>query len=121
MEIRCDTVAGAEDYLPQDGVILAKTSISAYEGDSAFDVLRETARVYHIPVEYEGTAAGDEFAYIEGIAYLYEYDHGELSGWIFLVNGETPNVGCGAYRVADGDEIVWYYSKELGRDVKWDF
>lgn len=118
MEIRCDTVAGAEDYLPQDGVVLAKTSISAYEGDSAFDVLCETARVYDIPVEYEGAAAGDEFAYIEGIAYLYEYDHGELSGWIFLVNGETPNVGCGAYRVADGDEIVWYYSKERGRDVK---
>ncbi len=118
MEIRCDTVAGAEDYLPQNGVILAKTSVSAYEGDSAFDVLCETARVYDISVEYEGTAAGDEFAYIEGIAYLYEYDYGELSGWIFLVNGETPNVGCGAYRVADGDEIVWYYSKELGRDVK---
>lgn len=120
MEIRCDTVAGAEDYLPQDGVILAKTSVSAYEGDSAFDVLCETARVYDIPVEYEGTAAGDEFAYIEGIAYLYQYDHGELSGWIFLVNGEALNVGCGAYRVTDGDEIVWYYSKELGRDVKWD-
>lgn len=121
MEIRCDTVAGAEDYLPQDGVILARTSVSAYEGDSAFDVLCETARVYDIPLEYEGTAAGNEFAYIEGIAYLYEYDHGELSGWIFLVNGETLNVGCGAYLVADGDEIVWHYSKELGRDVKWDF
>ncbi|MDE6419226.1 MAG: DUF4430 domain-containing protein [Lachnospiraceae bacterium] len=120
MEIRCDTVAGAEDYLPQDGVILAKTSVSAYEGDSAFDVLRETARVYDIPVEYEGTAAGDAFAYIEGISYLYEYDYGELSGWIFLINGEAPDVGCGSYRVADGDEIVWYYSKELGRDVKWD-
>ena len=117
MEIRCDTVAGAEEYLPADGVILAKTTVSAGGEDSAFDVLRETARAYEIPIEYEGTAAGDEFAYIEGIAYLYEYDYGELSGWIFLVNGETPNVGCGAYRLADGDEIIWYYTKELGRDV----
>ncbi|MCM1104550.1 MAG: DUF4430 domain-containing protein [Clostridium sp.] len=120
MEIRCDTVAGAEEYLPQDGVILSRTSVPAGEGESAFDVLCETARAYDIPVEYEGTAAGGEFAYIEGIAYLYEYDFGELSGWIFLVNGETPNVGCGAYQVADGDEILWYYTRELGRDVKLD-
>ena len=117
MEIRCDTVAGAEEYLPSDGVILEKITISASEGESAFDVLKETARAYDIPLEYEGTAAGDEFAYIEGIAYLYEYDYGELSGWIFLVNGETPNMGCGAYQVADKDEIIWYYTKELGRDV----
>ncbi|MCM1538762.1 MAG: DUF4430 domain-containing protein [bacterium] len=120
MEIRCDTVAGAEEYLPQDGVILSQTSVPAGEGESAFDVLCETARAYDIPVEYEGTAAGKEFAYIEGIAYLYEYDFGELSGWIFLVNGETPNVGCGAYQVADGDEILWYYTRELGRDVQPD-
>lgn len=120
MEIRCDTVAGAEDYLPQDGVILSKTSVSAREGESAFDVLCETARAYDIHLEYEGTAAGSEFAYIEGIAYLYEYDHGELSGWIYLVNGEAPGVGCGAYQVADGDEILWYYTRELGRDAKPD-
>lgn len=120
VEIRCDTVAGAEEFLPQDGVILAKTPVSAGEGESAFDVLRETAKLYDIPLEYAGTAAGDEFAYVEGIAYLYEYDHGELSGWIFFINGETQDVGCGAYQVADGDEILWYYTKELGRDVKFD-
>lgn len=116
MEIRCDTVAGRRDYLPADGVILAETEISVGEGASAFDVLKEAAAIHEIPIEYEGTAAGDEFAYIEGIAYLYEYDFGELSGWVFLVNGESPDIGCGAYRVADGDRIIWYYTTELGRD-----
>lgn len=117
LEIYCDRVAKGQEYLPPDGVILAKTPVFIGEGASVFDVLKEAARAYDIPVEYEGTAAGNEFAYVEGIAYLYEYDYGELSGWTFSVNGETSNVGCGAYRVADGDEIVWYYTTELGRDT----
>lgn len=117
VEIRCDTVAGRQDYLPADGVIMAETEVLVSEDASAFDALREAARIYEIPIEYEGTAAGDEFAYIEGIAYLYEYDFGELSGWIFLVNGEAPDVGCGSYRVVEGDKISWYYTTELGRDI----
>lgn len=117
VEINCDTVAGSRDYLPADGVIMAETEISVSEGASAFDALKEAARIYEIPIEYEGTAAGDEFAYIEGISYLYEYDFGELSGWVFVVNGEAPDTGCGSYRVAEGDKIGWYYTTELGRDI----
>ncbi len=118
MEIRCDTVAGREEYLPADGVILAKTEMSVSEGASAFDLLNEAARAYDIPIEYEGTAAGDEFAYIEGIGYLYQYDFGELSGWVFLVNGNIPDTGCGSYVVGNGDDIVWYYTVELGKDIE---
>lgn len=118
LEIRCDTVAGREEYLPADGVILAKTELSVSEGTSAFDLLNEAARAYDIQIEYEGTAAGDEFAYVEGIGYLYQYDFGELSGWVFLVNGDMPDTGCGSYLVGNGDEIVWYYTTELGKDIE---
>lgn len=117
VEINCVTIAGSRDYLPADGVILEETEISVSEGASAFDVLKEAARIYGIPIEYEGTAASDEFAYIEGISYLYEYDFGELSGWVFLVNGEAPDTGCGSCRVVEGDKIGWYYTTELGRDI----
>ena len=56
-------------------------------------------------------------AYIEGIANLYEFDCGELSGWMYRVNGEFPNVGCSLYKLKDGDTVEWVYTCDLGRDV----
>ncbi|MGM9626294.1 MAG: DUF4430 domain-containing protein [Eubacteriales bacterium] len=49
--------------------------------------------------------------------YLYEFDFGDLSGWIYKVNGETPSVGCGDYVLSDGDEIAWLYTCDLGNDL----
>ena len=56
-------------------------------------------------------------AYIEGINNLYEFDAGELSGWMYCVNGEFPNYGSSGYKVKPGDKIEWHYSCDLGRDV----
>lgn len=116
-QIRCDTVAGREDYLPQDGVILAMTPIDIPEGSSAFEVLQEACRLYDIQLEYEGGAVSKGFAYVEGIGYLYEYDFGDLSGWMYQVDGEFPSVGSGEYIVEEDDRIVWVYTLELGKDV----
>ena len=116
-QIRCDTVAGREDYLPQDGVILAMTPIDIPEGSSAFEVLQEACRLYDIQLEYEGGAVSKGFAYVEGIGYLYEYDFGDLSGWMYQIDGEFPSVGSGEYIVEEDDRIVWVYTLELGKDV----
>ena len=60
----------------------------------------------------EYTAApGYNGAYIEGIGNLYEFDVGELSGWMYSVNGSAPNVSCGKYVLKDGDTVSWYYVK----------
>lgn len=56
-------------------------------------------------------------AYIEGIANLYEFDCGSLSGWTYCVNGVFPNYGCSNFKLSDGDEIEFHYSCDLGRDV----
>ena len=55
--------------------------------------------------------------YVQGINHLYEFSCGELSGWMYMVNGEFPNYGCSKYELKDGDEIVWCYTCDLGRDV----
>ena len=67
-------------------------------------------------MEYAGANASQ--AYVKGINYLYELAYGDLSGWIYLVNGERASVGCGTYVVQDGDEIIWAYTTELGEDLK---
>ena len=45
-------------------------------------------------------------------------DYGEMSGWMYRVNGEFPDVGCGAYQLRDGDVIEWLYTREIGRDLE---
>lgn len=117
MTIRCDTVAGAQDTapIPEDGILLDETVFAIAEGDTVFDVLTEAAQTYGIQMEYNGTA---DMAYICGIGYLYEFDYGALSGWVYHVNGEEPSVGCGEYVLRDGDAIAWLYTCDLGNDVR---
>lgn len=116
LSIRCDTLVGMVDspYIPEDGTILDTCVFSIAEGDTVYDILIEAARQYQIHVENNGTS---EMAYIAGIQYLYESDYGDLSGWVFHVNGVSPSVGCGAYVLSDGDIIEWHYTCDLGQDV----
>lgn len=117
LTIRCDTIVGKSDseYIPADGIILDKTEFSIAEGDSVYDILTEAAQKYHIQMENAGRWS---MAYISGINYLYEFDFGDLSGWIYHVNGSSPSVGCGEYILSDGDEIEWLYTCDLGNDLK---
>lgn len=56
-------------------------------------------------------------AYIKGINNIYEFDAGELSGWMYSVNGVFPNYGCSIYNLNDGDVIQWMYTCDLGKDL----
>ncbi len=116
LTIRCDTVVHKSDasYIPRDGVILPVTSFSIDADDTVFDILSEAVRANRIPMESTGSGAG---VYIEGIQNLYEFDFGDLSGWMYYVNGSSPSVGCGNYQLSDGDEIQWLYTCDLGNDL----
>ncbi len=111
LEIRCDTVAGREDYIPGNGVILAETEYAFAQDETVYDILVEACRENNIQTEFSG-------GYISGMNYIYEFDFGELSGWMYFVNGEEASVGCDLYKLADGDEIKWIYSLEMGNDLK---
>ncbi|HNX13909.1 MAG TPA: DUF4430 domain-containing protein [Oscillospiraceae bacterium] len=117
LTIRCDTIVGKSDskYIPSDGVILKTTSFDIADGETVYDVLVEAARKYNIQVENNGTK---NLAYVAGINYLYEYQFGDLSGWVFHVNGTAPSVGCGEYKLSDGDAIEWLYTLEMGDDLQ---
>ena len=130
IEIRCDTVMDTSvleneaviPYLPEDGVILAATEVEYTPGETVFDVLLRVTRDNDIQFEFREDALYSG-AYVEGINYLYELDAGALSGWMYKVDEQFPNYGCGRYEVEDGDVIVWLYTCDLGLDVgdnsKW--
>ena len=111
---RCDP--SKVDLVPQDGWILAPTTVTFYEGESVFHVLQRVCKQQRIHMEFENTPIYNS-AYIEGIHNLYEFDVGELSGWMYHVNGWFPNYGCSRYALKDGDTICWVYTCDLGNDV----
>lgn len=104
---RCEPETAA--VIPKDGWILRPVTVTFTEGESVFDVLQRVCRESKIHMEFN-SAAGYNSAYIEGIGNLYEFDAGELSGWLYSVNGWYPNYGCSRYQLKDGDTICWVYS-----------
>ena len=126
LEIRCDTLSrdmdrlenpAIKDYIPEDGTILAKTTYKGTTDNTVFDALNTLCRNNDIQLEFSYTPLYASY-YIEGINYLYEFDGGPQSGWMYKVNEWFPNYGCSSYYLHDGDNIVWCYTCEgLGADV----
>ena len=120
ISIRCDTVIGQPGtaHLPANGQILPEMSVPICEGETVFDILSQVAAEHRLRIQNTGvTASSAALAYVTAINDLKEYDFGDLSGWVYFVNGTSPSVGCGEYRVQDGDCIVFAYTCNLGDDV----
>ncbi|HEY9059429.1 MAG TPA: DUF4430 domain-containing protein [Pseudobacteroides sp.] len=124
LTVRCDTILKnikrldpeKVELVPGDGVIFGKKEVAFYEGESVFNVLLREMKGNKIHMEFVNTPIYNS-AYIEGIGNLYEFDCGELSGWMYKVNGWFPNYGCSRYQLKQGDAIEWVYTCDLGNDV----
>lgn len=126
LEIRCDTLSqdmskleneSIREYIPKDGTILKKTEYKGTTDNTVFDALNTLTRNNNIHMEASYTPIFQS-NYVEGINYLYEFDGGPQSGWMYSVNGWFPNYGCSNYYLSDGDVILWCYTcRGLGADV----
>lgn len=124
LSIRCDTILDNLQYfdknkldiVPKDGKIFENKNAVFYEGESVFNVLMRELKKNKIHFEFTKTPVYNS-AYIEGIGNIYEYDCGELSGWLYKVNGKTPGYGCSQYILNNGDVVEFIYSCNLGVDV----
>ena len=116
ISIRCDTLKDEKkpSYIPDDCIILDTTTFAIEGKDTVYHILMEASQRCSIQVDNRGAAGS---AYIAGIGYLYEFDYGDLSGWMYKVNGEFPDVGCQSYLLHDGDKIEWLYTKNIGKDL----
>lgn len=72
------------------------------EGATAYDALCALG----LSVNAHGSSYGTYVAAIGGLA---EKEHGSTSGWMYSVNGVTPNTACSNYVLSNGDNVVWYY------------
>lgn len=72
------------------------------KGATAYDALCALG----LSVNAHGSSYGTYVAAIGGLA---EKEHGGTSGWMYSVNGLTPNTACSNYVLKNGDNVVWYY------------
>ncbi len=116
LTIRCDAAVGKTDLTSgaEDGVILPMQEIEIARGDTVYDVLIRAAKREKIAVNASG-------GYISAINHLREFAAGELSGWVYRVNGEKASVGSDSFILGDGDVVEWLYSCDAGKDLEKEY
>lgn len=125
LTIKCDTILKnlsslnpqKADIVPPSGIILIKKEVEFFENESVFNVLLRETKKNKIHFEFSKTP-GLGSVYIEGIANIYEFDCGDLSGWMYCVNKSFPNYSCSEYKLKNGDNIEFIYTCASGKDIK---
>lgn len=103
ISVTCKNALDKGADVPQSGYILQSTKYTAAQGETVFDVLSAVCAENGVALEYQSKA------YIQGIGGLREKDCGGSSGWMYRVNGTSPNKAASKYTLSDGDVIEWYY------------
>ena len=122
--VRCDALLSNMDKLkkekrelvPANGILLKAENVEFFAEETVFNVLQRELKKNKVHFDFSSNGAFDT-AYIKGIGNLYERDCGELSGWMYKVNGEFVQTGCSQYKLSPGDVVEWVYSCDAGRDV----
>ena len=92
-----------------DETVLNET-IKFPNDSSAYDVTLQAAEKKGVEIVFEGT---EKTAFLTKAQGLANGDFGDMSGWLYEVNGEAAMVGCGQYAVQDKDIIRWYYVEDF--------
>lgn len=98
------TVSVSVSSSAADGRVSGSAHPTFKKGATAYDALCATG----LSVSTKSSQYG---LYVSAIGGLAEFEYGGKSGWMYSVNGNTPNVSCEKYVLKDGDTVSWYYVK----------
>lgn len=105
------------NIIPVSGVILGKTNVDIFEGDSAYDALARVCKQHKIQLDSDYDPIFRTH-YVTGINYIYEMSVGGSSGWMYFVDGQQPDVGISNFALNGGEEIVVAFTCVVG-DLQW--
>lgn len=97
-----------------EGDIIAPITVTLQSGDTAFTLLQRVLGTQSTALSYTGSGAS---IYVQSIDHLGEFDKGQLSGWMYSVNGVFPKYSAGIYTLQNNDVLRWQYTKDLGKDI----
>lgn len=124
LSVSCETILDHTDsfnpdkleILPSDGILFPAQTVQFYQGETVFNVLQREMKKNKIHMEFTSVPLYNS-NYIEGIGNIYEFDCGELSGWVYRVNGQFPGTGASQYTLEDGDTVEWLYTCDRSKDL----
>lgn len=112
VDCRTATEAGNEiacEVAP-DGIMLDGQSVELERDATVLDLLRKSGLVLGVSDSAYGS-------YVYSIQSLAQGDAGNASGWLFFINGESPQQACSACKLSDGDVVRWVYTCDGGADI----
>lgn len=117
LTVSCEQALGHANApsLPADGILIREEGFPLYAGDTVYDVLLRATQKNRLPLSRKGSGS---MVYVQGIGTLFELDLGDLSGWMYYVNGVLPSVSAGAYPLRSGDTVEWMYTLAQGQDLQ---
>ena len=90
------------------GDVVSPCEVPLYEGDTVQSVVKRMAAEKGIDIEYVYSEQYD-FLYISAIDGDGEFDHGSLSGWMYLINDEFPPNDIARQTLNVGDVLRFCY------------
>ena len=97
---------------PNDArVFLSNRFVTLLPNDTVYSVLRRTG----LTIDSSDNALFG--TYVHSINGWGEFDAGELSGWMYRVNGSFPDFSSSLYELRNGDRIEWLFTRDLGLDI----
>ncbi len=88
---------------------LVSVGVTIDKGETVYDALLKA-------LKKESVDFTEENGYIAGIGGYNEFDHGDHSGWMFMVNGEHKNTGCRETKLTKASEVLWYYTDDYTKE-----
>ena len=95
-----------EAYAANPTILSVNINVSDTNDDGKVGVdeaIKQACDAYGIQYEFKSSS------YLSGMNYLYEFNAGPNSGWMYKVNGRVPNKGCNSYYLNGSEDVLWYY------------
>lgn len=112
VQVECKSILGKKNKFKKDislvgdGVLLSPVKVYLDDGATAYDALKKACAENGIALNEKNSAFG---VYVAGIGGIDEKDCGPQSGWVYTVNGQSPSVALGNYKIKNGDSLVLSY------------
>ncbi len=84
---------------------IQKTKLTLDKGSYVIDAITKALKENGIPYVIEDN-------YVSEVNGLGEFDNGELSGWLYTLNGKYPTKGMEEQKLSNGDAIVLHYTDD---------
>lgn len=97
-----------------NGIILSAENLEISRDCTAGDATKLACQIHSIALDSEVSSYG---LFVKGISGVENSMFGDMSYWLFRVNGETPEVGADYVTLNDGDIVEWVYTCNGGDDL----